>query len=71
MEPITAFKTSDGEVFMTEKEALFHEKLCEMREWYEDHMLYGGVLGCRIEWDDLVDWLQDNRDEVKTILAVC
>ncbi len=71
MKKVTKYEANDGTVFDTEKAALAHDKLDELGEWYEENKLYGMSEGCRIEWDDFIEWCSDNKGKLKEIIASC
>jgi hypothetical protein len=71
MRQITKFEADDGTVFDTEAAAVAHDNLNALGDWYEENKLYGMCDGCRIEWDDLLEWCQQNKDKLKEILAAC
>lgn len=66
----TVFQTKDGDIFDNEKEATQHETLLDFSEWYEENKLYGNTPGCRMEWEDLIEWLQNNKKEIQSILKL-
>ena len=61
MKKVTKFEADDGSVFDTDAQALAHDELCLLEQWYEDNKLYCGPAGCRIDWDDLLEWFKDNK----------
>lgn len=69
MRKVLKYEADDGTPCDTEEQALARDELLKLEKWYEDNKLYGGILGCRIEWEDLVEWLQENKAEVIKILA--
>lgn len=71
MKKVTKFEADDGSVFDNEKEAAAHDKLLRLSEWYEGHKLYGCQDGCRIEWDDFLDWCSENKAKLKEIISSC
>jgi hypothetical protein len=68
---VVRFEANDGTEFKSEGEALARDKLLSLAEWYEKNKLYGSCDGCRIEWDDLLEWCKDNKKELKEILSAC
>lgn len=69
MRKVLKYEADDGTICDTEEQALARDELLKLEKWYEDNKLYGGILGCRIEWEGLVEWLQYNKAEVIKILA--
>jgi len=68
MEKILRFKSDNGVEFDTEKEAKYHDNMLKFEQWYEKNKLYGNIAGSCVDWDDLIDWLQNNRAEIKKLL---
>lgn len=61
--------TKDGKEHKTAQDAIKHNKLIELCEWYEKNKIYGSYEGCRIvEWEDFIEWCNDNKKELKNIL---
>lgn len=71
MEEIIQFKTIDGKIFDTKKEAENHEKMTELNHWYNDHQLLGNVNGSRVDWNELIYWIKTYSTEIKQILKLC
>ena len=71
MKKVTKFEANDGTIFDTEKAALAHDRLNDLGEWYDDHKLYGMYEGCRIEWEDFLEWCQQHKEKIKEIIAAC
>lgn len=69
MKKVTKYEANDGTICDTEDQALARDDLIDLEQWYEDNKLYGGPVGCRIDWDDLLEWLQENKAKVIKILA--
>ncbi len=67
MKKVTMYKTNDGTVFDTEAEATKHEKIFELGEWYDNNPLFGDGT---VDFEDLLEWCQDNKAKVKEMLAV-
>jgi len=65
---VTMYETRDGEFFHSQAEAEDHDKFLYFGDWYEENKLYGNTDGCRIEWKDLIEWLQENKKEVKQLM---
>jgi len=68
MKKVIKYEATDGTIFDYEHKAKAHEELILMAEWYENNKLYGNIAGCRIEWEDLFEWLQDNKSTIIKIL---
>lgn len=65
---VERYETSDGEVFATKAEAESHEAKLEFEKWYEDNKLFGIYAGSYVEFDDLMDWLEENSSIIKKFL---
>lgn len=61
-----AYKTEDGKVFETSKEAVKHEASLNFVAWYESKPLFGG--DTRVDDLDLLEWLNEHREIVKLIV---
>jgi hypothetical protein len=68
---IPMFVTDDGIVFHTEDEAKQYDEYLQLYDWYDRNGLYGSSYGSRVEFDDLVNWLYDNKPEVRKLQAMC
>ena len=66
---VIKFEAGDGTLFDFERDALAHNALLRIEDWYENEKLYGSTEGCRIEWRDLIDWITEHKQHVKCILA--
>lgn len=69
MRKVLKYEADDGTLCDTEKQALNRDEFLKLEKWYEDNKLYGNYLGCRIEWEDLLEWLRENKAEVAKILT--
>ena len=69
MKKVTKFESDDGTLFDTEQEALAHDKLEALQEWYAGNKIYGGGYSCSIDWYDFLDWFTDNKAKVGEILS--
>ena len=69
MKKVTKFESDDGTLFDTEQEALAHDKLEALREWYEENKIYGYYQGCRIDWSEFLEWLIYNKEKMRDILS--
>ena len=61
---ITAYKCSDGTVFENFNDANKHDAVLHFRDWYEDHKLLGNCDDCKVDLEDLVDWLNKHKTTV-------
>lgn len=68
MQKVTAFKTTDGQIHEDEQLAFKHQNKIDFQRWYEEERLYGNYAGSRVEFDELVNWLQTNKAEVRKFL---
>jgi len=62
---VESFMTTDGQMFPTKELAEAHQALFDFREWYEYHELYGNYAGSRVNYDNLTQWLLENREKVQ------
>ena len=62
------YLSKDGKEHKTVQAAINHNKLIELCKWYEGNKIYGRYEGCRIEWEDFIEWCNDNKKELKNIL---
>lgn len=68
MKTITKYIANDGKEFANELECLLHEDILKLENIYENNKLYGNYDGCRIEFSDLVEWINCNWDFVKKLM---
>jgi len=69
MEKISVYKTNDGKTFEKEKDAINHENFIKVQKWYDQNKLYGNYAGSYVDFKDLIEWIQENPSEVRTILG--
>ena len=69
MRPITKYEAEDGTIHDTEAQAYAHEQIQSIRKWYEDNTIYGNVMGCRIDFKELHDWLKKHHGQVTALLT--
>lgn len=65
---VTWCEVKNGKLSLIEKEALKHDNSA-LSDWYKTHTLHGDITGSGVEWEDLIDWLSDNKKEVEEILS--
>lgn len=68
MEQTKAYKATDGKVFEDRVSCERHQKYLNFLDEYEQRKVYGQIEGCRIEAEDMWEWLQDNRNFVLDVL---
>lgn len=68
MKKVRKYEAKDGSLFDKKENALARDRLLELEEWYEGNKLYGRYEGCRIEWEDFIEWLKVNKEEIKRII---
>jgi len=68
MKKVTKFEANDGSLHDTKESAEKRNSLNDLKSWYEENKLYGKSIGCKIEWEDLIEWLFENEEEVQEIL---
>lgn len=64
----SCFQTTDNKLFTDEKEAKKHQASIDLEVWYEDNQLYGNYAGSRVEFNDLLEWLQRHAAIIKPLL---
>lgn len=62
---VEVFETSDGVHFDSEAEALRHEEQIQLREWFDENVVYCDRAS---DFEDVVRWLLKNEVQVKRIL---
>ena len=67
---VTAYLTSDGDIFQSKKEAMQRQKYIDIGCALESRPLIGNVNGSRVEADTLLDWLSDNKDLVMAFYSI-
>lgn len=67
---VEVYEVESGEVFNDLRQAKAFEKILKFNKWYENNKLYGNFDGCRIEAEDFIIWLRDNKQEVTKLLKV-
>lgn len=65
---VDAYTTSDEKVFTDAAEAYRHQAQLDLEAKYEDRKLYGIYAGSYVEFDDLIRWLQNNKDYARHLL---
>ena len=68
MRIIIKYISNNGKEFNIEEEALAEDEIYKVESWYEKHKLYGRFEGCKIEWEDFIEWLTDNQLIIKDLL---
>ena len=68
MKKVTKYESNDGSLFATEEEAQLKDKIDSFKEWYDENKLYGSSEGCKIEWEDFVEWLMEHKDTIMFFL---
>jgi len=70
IEETTLFRTVDGTLHNTRQKAVAHERVLELKDWYEDNKIYGNSDGCKIEWETLLEWLEDNKEAREILVSL-
>jgi len=65
----TIYVTQDGREFMSKDLAKRHEAKLFFREWYEDEKLYGNSEGCRIDAEDMLEWLLAHEAKLRLLFG--
>jgi len=70
MDTVTMYKTDDGALFDKEEDAQVHERMTELRQWYDTlpDSLGNSPMEDRINWDDLVEWIALYPRQVRELL---
>ena len=63
-----AFRTSDDALFTSEAEAKKHQLGLELKQWYAANYLSADY--SRVDFDDMVNWIQSNSTQVRQILSL-
>jgi hypothetical protein len=64
---ITAYVANDGTLFRSLEQARRHEAVTYFKKEYDYNGLYGG--DTRVYDEDLIQWLEDNKNLVFTLLG--
>lgn len=64
---ITAFQTSDEQIFVSQSQAMAHQKAIDLKKKVEDYVNNGGWNG--MQKDDVVDLIIGNTAELYKILS--
>jgi hypothetical protein len=67
--PIRAYEV-DGQVYRDVNRALEAAAKKTFEDWYLDNTLYGSYEGCRAEARDILEWLEEHREEVTKLLKM-
>jgi len=59
---VVAYQTEDGKIFSDVKDATNHQNLLEFENWYNANKIYGRYEGCKIEFEEFVQWLKEHKD---------
>jgi len=70
MKKVTQYQSEDGKIFSTELEAVRHDRIKEFEEWYNNNTLLGNYAGCRVDFLDLLEWLDENMSEIRELLLI-
>lgn len=62
------WEASDGSWFATEEACENYEKWTELEKWYEENTLFGD--SSKVSFDDLVDWIRENKDHVRLLVKL-
>lgn len=71
MKQIPMWEANDGSVHRDKKDAEKRDALMELEAWYNANKLYGSSVGCRIEWEEFLEWCQDNKQKIMQIIKAC
>lgn len=61
---VVAYQTEDEKIFSDVKDATNHQNLLEFKNWYNDNKIYGRYGGCKIEFEEFVQWLKEHKDYI-------
>ena len=65
---VTAYKTSDSKFFDHKADAERHERMIVIGNYMLENPIRGSDLGCRVDANDICDWLIENPETNKQIL---
>jgi hypothetical protein len=68
VERTTAYTTSDGKIFIKPEDAHNHQEELDLMQTYAEHPLYGNHAGSYVEFDDLTQWLRENKTFARALL---
>lgn len=68
MEQVSVYKTNDGEMFESEKEAQAHEEGQSFDTWYRTNLLYASQPGSYVYLSDLKKYVAKNADQIRKLL---
>lgn len=66
---ILAYKTNDGLIFENEVEANKHEVEKYVIEYFDNNPIYGTNEGCRIDGQEIVEYIQEHSVFITKYLA--
>ena len=57
---VEVWRTYDGTLFDSEDLANVYEQKLDFINYFNDHPIYGGAAGCRIDGEDVIAWMEEN-----------
>jgi hypothetical protein len=63
---VTAFETTDGNKYLTKQEAMEHQNILNLTDWYYGSELYGNHTA--VDVNDVAEWLTTNKNKVLDFL---
>ena len=64
---IEMYQSSDGKIWKRYDEALRREEQIELAIWYEENKIFGKSEGCRIEFEELDEWLKEHWNKLDAV----
>ena len=68
MEKISAFKTSDGQLFEDKYVSKQHQTEIDFEKWYTENYLSGEAYGSNVEYSYFKEWLLEHKDIILKFL---
>lgn len=63
---VERWETKDGQIWDSELTATLHEEYLDLADKCPE--IYGNVEGCKIGWDDIWEWAEENRWFVRDLM---
>lgn len=70
MKKVEAYEADDGTLCRTEEDAQALDASNYLREWYSNNELFGASYGCVIEFDGLLNWLEEHAGTIPALIRL-